>query len=132
MPWNSNAGQTPIISQENALLQCILLWNNRCLSSIVILWQLNVGIPDSVNNNESVFQEIWCELSPRDLEACHRLKKNCDRIIVKFSRRKDYEQIMSVQNDLKKVEMQDIGLVNIMLWWKCKKLLQTFTFLVVQ
>ena len=51
---------------------------------------------------------------------------------MKFSRRKDYEQIMSVKNDLKKVEMQDVGLVNIMLWSKCKKLLQTFTFLVVQ
>ena len=57
----------------------------------------------SVNNNELevkvliVFQKIGCELSPRDLEACHRLRKNSDRVIVKFSRRKDCEQIMSVK-----------------------------------
>ena len=75
-----------------------------------------VGIPNSVNNNEledkvlTVFQKIWCELSPRDLEACHRLRKNSDRVIVNFSRRKDCEQIMSVKDDLKKVIMQDIGL----------------------
>ena len=101
-----------------------------------------VGIPDSVNNNElednvlTVFQKIGCELSPRDLEASHRLKKNSDRVIVKFSRRKDCEQIMSVKKDLKKVKMQVIGLtgnqsmfINTslypyyrMLWSKCKRL----------
>ena len=59
----------------------------------------------SVNNNELevkvliVFQKIGCELSPRDLEACHRLRKNSDRVIVKFSRRKDCEQIMSVKKN---------------------------------
>ena len=75
-----------------------------------------VGIPNSINNNEledkvlTVFQKIGCELSPRDFEACHRLRKNSDRIIVKFSHRKDCEQIMSVKKILKKVKMQDIGL----------------------
>ena len=75
-----------------------------------------VGIPNSVNNNEledkvlTVLQKIGCELSPRDLEVCHRLRKNSDRGIVKFSRRKDCEQIMSVKKHLKKVKMQDIGL----------------------
>ena len=59
----------------------------------------------SVNNNELevkvliVFQKIGCELSPRDLEACHRLRKNSDRVIVKFSRRKDCEQIISVKKN---------------------------------
>ena len=75
-----------------------------------------VGTPNSVNKNEledqvlTVFKKIGYELSPRDLEACHRLRKNSDRVIVKFSRRKDCEQIMSVKIDLKKVKMQDIGL----------------------
>ena len=101
-----------------------------------------VGIPNSVDSNEledkvlTVFQKIGCELSPRDLEACHRLRKNSDRVIVKFSRRKDCEQIMSVKKDLIKVKMQDIGLsgnqsifINTslcpyyrMLWSKCKRL----------
>ena len=47
-----------------------------------------VGIPNSVNNNEledkvlRVFQRIGCELSPWDLETCHRLRKKSDRVIV--------------------------------------------------
>ena len=75
-----------------------------------------VRIPKSVNNNElddkvlTVFQKIGCELSSRDLEACHQLKKNSDRVIMKFSRRQACEQIMSVKKDLKKVKIHDIGL----------------------
>ena len=50
-----------------------------------------VGVSDSVNKNEledqvlTVLQKIGCELSPRDLEVCHHLSKNNDRVIVKFS-----------------------------------------------
>ena len=101
-----------------------------------------VGIPNSVKNNEleervlTVFQKIGCELSPRDFEACHRLRKNSHRVIVKFSRRKDCEQIMPVKKDVKIVKMQDIGFsgnqsiyINTslypyyrMVWSKCKRL----------
>ena len=57
-------------------------------------WIEVVDIPNSGNNNElenkvlTIFQKIGCELSPRELEACHHLRKNRDRVIVKFSRRK--------------------------------------------
>ena len=74
-----------------------------------------VGIPNSVNNSEledkvlTIFQKIGWELSPRDLEACHRFKKYSDRVIVKFSRHKDCEQIMYVNKDLKNVKMRNIG-----------------------
>ena len=43
-----------------------------------------VGIPNSVSSNEledkvlTVFQKIGCELSPRNLGECHRLRKNSD------------------------------------------------------
>ena len=110
-------------------------WNQRECIEVA-------GVPNSVNNNEledkvlTAFQKIGCELSPWDLEACHQLRKNSYRVIVKFSRRKDCEQIMSVKIDLKKVKMQDIGLsgnqsifINIsscsyyrMLWSICKRL----------
>ena len=69
-----------------------------------------MDIPDSANNKEledkvlRVFEKTGCELSPRDLEACHRLRKNSDRVMIKFSRRKDCEQIMSVKKDLKKIK----------------------------
>ena len=48
-----------------------------------------VGIPNSDNSNEledkifTVFQKIRCELSLRDLEACHRLGKNSEMINVR-------------------------------------------------
>ena len=101
-----------------------------------------VGIPDSVQNNEledkvlPIFKKIGSEVSPRDTEACHRLKKDNDRVILKFSRRKDCEQMMSVKKDLKHLKMQEVGLpgnrsifINTslcscyrMLWSKCKRL----------
>ena len=62
-----------------------------------------VRIPNSVNNSELedkvliVFQRNGCEISPRDLEACHRLRKNSDSVIEKFSGHEDSEQIMSVE-----------------------------------
>ena len=101
-----------------------------------------VGIPDSVQNNEledkvpTIFRKIGSEVSPHDIEACHRLKKDNDKLIVKFSQRKDCEQIMSVKKDIKHLKMQEVGLpgnrtifINTslcpyyrMLWSKCKRL----------
>ena len=78
-----------------------------------------VGIPDSIQNNElegkvlTIFKKIGSEISPRNIEACHHRKKDNDRVIVKFSRRKDYEQIMSVKKDLKHLKMQEVGLPGI-------------------
>ena len=102
-----------------------------------------MGIPNSVNINKledkvlTVFQIIGCELSLCDFEACHRLRKTSGRVIVKFSRRKVCEQ-MYVENDLKKVKMQQIVLTgnqsifintslcpsHQILWSKCKTLLE--------
>ena len=101
-----------------------------------------VGISDSVQNNEledkvlTIFKKIGSEVSPRDIEACHRLKKDNDRVIVKFSRRKDCEQIMFIKKDLKHLKMQEFGLPGNLsifintslcpyyrkLWSKCKRL----------
>ena len=64
------------------------------------------------------------------------IKKNSSRVIVKFSLRKDCEQIISAKKDLKKVKTQDIGLTDNesifintslcpyyrMLWPKCIRL----------
>ena len=79
---------------------------------------------------------IGMVLFSRDLKRCHWLRKNSDRVIVKFSHRKDCEQIISVKKDLKKIKKQGIGLtgnhsifINTslspyyrMLWSKCKRL----------
>ena len=45
------------------------------------------------------FKKIGSKVSPRDIERCHRLDNG--KVIVKFSRCKDCEQIMFVKKDLK-------------------------------
>ena len=75
-----------------------------------------VGIPDSFQNNEledkvlTIFKKIGCEVSVRDIEACHCLKKDNERLIFKFSRLKDCEQVIFVKKDLKHLKMQEIEL----------------------
>ena len=48
-----------------------------------------VGIPDSVQVEDkmhTIFQISGCEVTSRDIEACHRLKTNSDRVIAKIAR----------------------------------------------
>ena len=79
-----------------------------------------VGIPDSFQNNEledkvlTIFKKIGCEVSLRDIETCHCLKKDNEiaskRIIFKFSRLKDCEQEIFMKKDLNHLKMQEIEL----------------------
>ena len=100
------------------------------------------GIPRDVSNENlelkvlEVFSKVGCEILSGDIEACHHLTNN-DRVIVKFLRRKDCDQVLSVKRDLRKVKLKDIGLrgnnsifINPslcpyyrMLWSKSKRLL---------
>ena len=100
------------------------------------------GIPRDISNDNleskvfEVFSKSGSEMLSRDIEACHRLTNN-DRVIVKFLRRKDCNQVLSVKRDLQKIKLQDIGLrgsnfifINPslcpyyrMLWSKSKRLL---------
>ena len=98
--------ESVVIKQANSLLSKRLVvmerqcWANVQYSSRECIEM--VRIANSVNNSQLedkvliVFQKIGCEISP-DLEACHRLRKNSDREIVKFSGHEDGEQIMSVK-----------------------------------
>ena len=109
-----------IVKQTNSLLSKRLVdmeqqcWANAHYSRKECLEV--VGIPDSVQNNEledkvlTVFKKIGSEVSPRDIEAFYRLKKDNDRVIVKFSRHKDSEQILSVKKDLEHLKMQEVRL----------------------
>ena len=62
----------------------------------------------------------------------HRVSKKSARVIDKFSRRKDCQQILAVKKDLRKIKMEDVDLLGInknlcpyykVLWSKSKKLL---------
>ena len=74
-----------------------------------------VGVPRSVPDNEietkvcGIFQKIGCEITSDNIEACHRLK-NKDRVIIKFSRRKDCQHVLSVKKDLKNLDLTDLDI----------------------
>ena len=71
-----------------------------------------VSIPRSVDDNSleekviQVFEKVGCNIDSSNIEAFHRLTK----VIVKFSRRKDCQQVLSVKKNLQKLKMEDIGL----------------------
>ena len=44
------------------------------------------------------------------IQRCHRLSKNNDRVIIKFTRRKDYKQVLPVKKDLKDLTADDLEL----------------------
>ena len=99
------------------------------------------GIPRDVSNEDleskvlKVFSKVGCVIFSRDIEACYCLTNN-HKIIVKFLRRKDCDQVMSVKRGLRKVKLEDIRLrgsnsISInpslcphdrMLWFKSKRL----------
>ena len=59
-----------------------------------------VGLPSSIEDKELEpticrgLQHIGVDITGESIEACHRMNKQNDRSIVKFSRRKDYEHVM--------------------------------------
>ena len=60
----------------------------------------NVGIPSSVHLNQledsvcKIFEKLNCNVTKDNLEDCHHLKGHS--VIVKFSKRKDCKQLLSV------------------------------------
>ena len=101
-----------------------------------------VGIPSSVSHDcledkvLDIFDQVGCRIKKENIEACHRLNKNSDRTIIKFSKRKESQQVLAVKRDLKNLDMESLGLpadtkifINqslcpyyMVLWSKSKKL----------
>ena len=101
-----------------------------------------MGIPCKVSREVleekvlNVFGKLGCDISPDRIEACHRVGRTNDTVIVKFSRRKDCQHVWNVKKDLKKLTLEDLELpgnsklfINRslcpyykMLWSKSKKL----------
>ena len=75
-----------------------------------------VGIPSLVEHDQleptvcRILHHIGVNISGDKIEACHRLGKNSDRTIVKFSSRKDCEHTMLVKKDLKDLDATDLDL----------------------
>ena len=48
----------------------------------------------------SIFEKVGCTIDPGFIDDCHLLGKNNDRVIIKFSRRKDCKQVLQVKKRL--------------------------------
>ena len=57
-----------------------------------------------------VFEKVGCNIDSNNIEACHRITKKNDRVIVKFSRIKDCQRVLSVKKNLQKLKMEGIAL----------------------
>ena len=75
-----------------------------------------VGTLHSVDDNIleekviQVFKKFGCNIDSSNIEECHCITKKNDRIIVKFSRRKGCQCVLSVKKNLQKLKMEDISL----------------------
>ena len=75
-----------------------------------------VEIPRQVDDNMletkvlSIFEKVGCTIDPGFIDDCHRLGKNSDRVIIKFSRRKDCKQVLQAKKDLKDLNTDDLDL----------------------
>ena len=81
-----------------------------------------VGLPDSTTDNEvcSVFKKIGVDVSVDNIEACHLLKSDDkNKIIVKFSKRKDCQAVLDNEKKLKNHQMMNFG------WKQTQKYLLT-------
>ena len=74
------------------------------------------GIPSSVSDDNlenkvlKFFHKLGVSINPNNIEACHRIKKDSDRTVVKFNKRKEFQQVMRVKKDLKNMTFTDIDL----------------------
>ena len=88
--WQDNVGQMPSIQEGSAQkLQAFLVVYNEDLEFKVL----------------NLLTKVGCKIPSRDNEACHCLTNSNDRVIVKFSPRKDCDQVMSLKRDLSNWKM---------------------------
>ena len=73
------------------------------------------GIPDNVKQNDledkvlTIFKKVGCDIKSDNIEACHRVGRQ-NNVIIKFSKRKDCQQVFSVKKDLSKLDMKEVDL----------------------
>ena len=78
------------------------------------------GIPQSIEQIDlartvlNVFDKIDALVDPQNIEACHRLKSDdngrSNKVIVKFSKRKDMIRVMNKKKSLKNANLDGTGL----------------------
>ena len=73
------------------------------------------GIPNTIKQDElenkvlTIFKKVGCDIKNENIEACHRVRGQ-NNVIIKFSKRKDCQQVYSVKKDLGKLDMKEVDL----------------------
>ena len=73
------------------------------------------GIPNTIKQDElenkvlTIFKKVGCDIKNENIEACHRVRRQ-NNVIIKFSKRKDCQQVYSVKKDLAKLDMKEVDL----------------------
>ena len=57
----------------------------------------------------SVLERVVCKTDPDNIEDLHQLSKKSDNVIIRFSRRKDCQHVLRVKNDLRNLNLRDLG-----------------------
>ena len=57
----------------------------------------------------SVLERVVCKTDPDNIEDFHQLSKKSDNVIIRFSRRKDCQHVLRVKNDLRNLNLRDLG-----------------------
>ena len=74
-----------------------------------------MGVPPSVSDSDleekalKIFEKVGCPIEGNIIEACHRISKRNEKVIVKFSRRKDCQNVLDAKKELKKLDMKETG-----------------------
>ena len=58
------------------------------------------------------FRESWFQIDPGFIDECHRLGKNNDSVIIKFSGMNDCKQVFLVKIVLQDISMDDLDLAS--------------------
>ena len=98
------------LEKTNMELQCWgnpQYWRRECLDVISIPIDEDADILEE--KVLKIFGKLRCDISPERIEACHRISENSSTVIVKFTKRKDYQQVWSVTRDLQKIKMKDVN-----------------------
>ena len=73
-----------------------------------------MGVPHSVSDGDleeqvlKIFEKVGCSIEGNNIEACHRISKKTERIIVKFFRRKDCQNVLNAKKELRTLDMKEI------------------------
>ena len=59
---------------------------------------------------KNIFEKLGCDTPPNNIKACRRISKKSATFTVRFSRRKDCQQVLAGKKDLRKIKMEDVDL----------------------